>query len=82
MANMVLKKLSTPLAVFSTENITESLDEDEYTFTVLIDPHKAFDTLNHRTVLKILWYNMGSVLNWVESYILGRYQYVHYNDKS
>ena len=34
------------------QNITESLDEDEYTTAVLIDIHKAFDTINHSILLK------------------------------
>ena len=48
------------------ENITKSLDEDEYTIAVLIDLTKAFDTINHSILLKkklfkLLWYTRLSV---------------------
>ena len=80
------ENLSTSLArVDLVENITKSLDEDEYTIAVLIDLRKAFDTINYSILLKkkLKFCGIqGLVLSWFESYILGRYQNVHYNDKS
>ena len=51
--------------------------------TLLIDLKKAFDTIDHRILLRKLYsYGIrGSMLNWFESYLTGRSQYVIFDGK-
>ena len=60
------------------EKITKSLDDKKITVGVFIDLKKAFDTINHKLLLKKLYFYgvRGLVLNWIESYLTNRQQYV------
>ena len=51
--------------------------------TLLIDLKKAFDIIYHRILLRKLYsYGLrGSMLNWFESYLTGRSQYVIFDGK-
>lgn len=74
---------STSLALFDmVENITESIDQGNYTAGVFIDLKKAFDTINHNILLKKLYHYgiRGVSLAWLKSYITNRKQYVTYNN--
>ncbi len=44
---------------------------------MFLDLRKAFDTVNHITILSKLCFNFSPrTLRWIESYLLGRTQYV------
>jgi len=60
--------------------IAQSLDKKESTLAVYLDLSKAFDTLDHNLLLKKLnFYGIrGIPLNWFESYLRQRRQYVEY----
>lgn len=64
------------------EEITDSIDNNEYTVGVFIDLKKAFDTINHSILLKKLEHMgiRGNALNWLTSYLNNRHQYVKYNN--
>ena len=51
--------------------------------TLLIDLKKAFDTIDHRILLRKLYsYGIrGSMLKWMESYLTDRSQYVVFDGK-
>ena len=63
------------------EKLTNSIDDKKITVGVFIDLKKAFDTINHKLLLKKLeFYGIrGIVLKWVESYLSNRKQYVYFN---
>ena len=58
--------------------IYKSLDEGNFLFGIYIDLKKAFDTVQHRTLLyKLQHYGIrGLALQWFESYLSKRKQYV------
>ena len=64
------------------ENLTKELDKKKITVGVFIDLKKAFDTIDHSLLIKKLeFYGIRGVpLNWLESYLDHRKQYVHFND--
>ena len=64
-----------------TERIKESIDNGKFGCGIFIDLKKAFDTVNHKILLtKQEHYGIrGSILNWFESYLTGRKQYVFFN---
>ena len=66
----------------STSLITESLDSKRTTVDVFIDLKKAFDTIDHQLLLKKLYFYgvRGTALNWIESYLTNRQQYVQLGD--
>ena len=61
--------------------ITRSLDNGEHVVGIFLDFSRAFDTVNHTVLLKKLYYYgiRGNALEWFESYLSGRQQYVTYN---
>ena len=70
---------STSLALMElTEDITQSLDERKHTIGVFIDLKKAFDTIDHKILLKKLsHYGLrGKSNDWIKSYLESRKQYV------
>ena len=60
------------------------MDRKKILFPIFRDLSKAFDTLNHDISLtKLRYYGIqGLVLNWFQSYLTKRSQYVQYNDSS
>lgn len=61
--------------------VVEGFEENKYTLGVFIDLSKAFDTLEHSTLLKKLesYGIRGIALQWFTSYLSNRSQYVKYN---
>ena len=64
------------------ENITTALDNTEFAVCILIDFRKAFDTVEHSILLDTLYHYgiRGNALQWFNSYLTNRYQYVKYNN--
>ena len=60
------------------------MDRNKIPFSIFLDLSKAFDTLNHDILLTKLRYDGigGVALNWFQSYLTKRSQYVQYNDTS
>ena len=63
------------------DRITKSLDKGHIAITILLDLKKAFDTVDHRILLRKLYaYGIrGALLKWFESYLTSRTQYVAFN---
>ena len=79
------KKNSTIYALMEiTERIKESIDNGKFGCGIFIDLKKAFDTVNHKILLtKLEHYGIrNELLNWFDSYLTGRKQYVFYNGES
>ena len=77
-------KHSTQQAIITLfDNITKSLDNGNIAISIFIDLKKAFDTVNHRILLRKLYaYGIrGPILKWIESYLTGRTQYVVFDGK-
>ena len=64
------------------ESITSALDNLEFSICILIDFRKAFDTVEHSILLnKLHHYGIrGTALQWLNSYLTNKYQYVNYNN--
>ena len=76
------KNYSTKLALISlTEEIRRSLDEGNFSCGVFIDLQKAFDTVEHKILLrKLELYGVRGIANkWFQSYLSDRIQYVSYS---
>ena len=76
---------STELAALEfIDRIKLEMDGNEIPFSIFLDLSKAFDTLNHDILLtKLQYYGIqGIALNWFQSYLTKRSQYVQYNDTS
>ena len=74
---------STELAINALLNIiTESLDNKMRTYCVFLDFAKAFDTANHKILLKKLEYYgiRGTSFQWFESYLTNMKQCVKIGD--
>ena len=67
-----------------TEMIKEAVDRGKFGCGIFIDLRKAFDTVNHEILLmKLEHYGIrGNMLNWFQSYLNNRKQYVVINGKS
>ena len=65
------------------DKITKSQDIGDIEIPLLIDLKKAFDTIDHRILLRKLYsYGIrGSMLKWMESYLTDRSQYVVFDGK-
>ena len=66
------------------EKVTEALDNSEFAICILIDIRKAFDTVEHNILMqKLHHYGIrGNALQWFNSYLSNRQQYVNYNNTS
>ena len=64
-----------------TERIKTSIDSGKFGCGIFIDLRKAFDTVNHDILLtKLEHYGIrDSMLNWFQSYLSGRKQFVSFN---
>ena len=69
---------TTDAIVDMTQYIYDNLDCGDIVISFFLDFSKAFDTVNHRILLyKLQRYGIrGSALNWFNSYLSGRLQYV------
>ena len=65
------------------DNVIHKLDQGKLPISVFLDLSKAFDTLAHDILLhRLNFYGVhGIALNWFQSYINGRTQYVQIEDK-
>ena len=61
------------------EKIRNALDNNQYTCGVFLDFQKAFDTVNHRTLLSKLEYHgiRGIPHDLIKSYLSNRKHYTH-----
>ena len=70
---------STSMALLKlVDDLSRVLDDGGYAVGIFIDLAKAFDTVNHKILLKKLhFYGIrGTALAWFESYLSNRQQYV------
>ena len=67
-----------------TGDITDSFEKEEYTLRVFIDLSKAFDTVDHQTLIRRLQYYGidGTALEWFKRYLSNRKQYTSSQDVS
>ena len=67
-----------------TDKLTRSLENGEYVIGVYLDFSKAFGTVDHEILLsKLSHYGIrGNCLNWFQSYLSNRKQFVTYNGVS
>ena len=73
---------STNLAlIYLVDKISNSLDTGEYVLELFLDFTKAFDTVSHAILLQKLEHLgvRGISLNWFESYLSNRSQYVDHS---
>ena len=76
------KNRSTELAIIElVDNITKGIDQGKYTLGIFLDLSKAFDTINHKILIKKLEHYgiRGICLKWFKNYLEGRKQAVKYN---
>ena len=66
------------------DKISNAIDEGEYAVGIFLDLSKAFDTLDHYTLIaKLEYYGIrGLALEWFKSYLCSRKQYVFLNGQS
>ena len=78
------QKHSTQHAIITlVDRITNSLDKGDIVISIFLDIKKAFDTVDHPTLLNKLYaYGIrGNAFNWFKSYLSERSQYVVYDSK-
>jgi len=65
-----------------TQNVYETYEKKEHGLGVFLDLTKAFDTINHKILLrKLEWYGIrGKTLEWFTSYLSNRKLLVNYNN--
>ena len=63
------------------DKITKAIDEGKYSIGIFLDLSKAFDTIDHRILLRKLdHYGIrGVAKDWFENYLYNRKQIVKYN---
>ena len=66
------------------DQINNNFENNEFTIGVFIDLSKAFDTVDHRILLKkLIHYGVnGNNIRWFESYLTNRKQYLSFNNKN
>ena len=66
------------------DQINKNFENNEFTIGVFIDPSKAFDTVDHRILLKkLIHYGVnGNNIRWFESYLKNRKQFLSFNNKN
>ena len=76
------KHSTTHTLIDLTETIRKALDDDEFACGVFLDLQKAFDTVNHKILLKKLEHYgvRGHALKWFTSYLADRKQYTTVNN--
>ena len=76
------KSLYTRYLLCLTETILKNLDEGKFSCAVFLDLQKAFDSVDHKILLKKLenYGFRGISKSWVNSYLTGRHQYVSVNN--
>ena len=76
------KNRSTEFAIIEfVDKITKAIDQGKYTIGIFLDFSKAFDTINHKILIKKLeFYGIrGISQKWFENYLENRKQIVKYN---
>ena len=75
------KHSTTHALIDLTETIRKALDDNEFACGVFLDFKKAFDTINHKILLKKLEHYgvRGHALKWFTSYLTERSQYTNIN---
>ena len=79
------KGRSTEYAITQLINqINNDFENNEFTIGIFIDLSKAFDTVEHRILLKkLIHYGVkGNNIRWFESYLTNRKQFLSFNDKN
>ena len=63
------------------DKITEAIDEGKYSIGIFLDLSKAFDTIDHKILIrKLEHYGIrGVAKDWFENYLYNRKQIVKYN---
>ena len=76
-----LLSLTTHALISITKSIHQFIDNNEFGCGIFIDLKKAFDTVNHATLLtKLNHYGIrGVVRDWLKSYLSQRKQFVNVN---
>ena len=66
------------------DQINNNFESNEFTIGVFIDLAKAFDTVDHRILLKkLIHYGVnGNNIRWFESYLTNRKQFLSFNNKN
>ena len=76
---------STEMALLKIKaDILEAVDKKEVMCLVMLDLSSAFDTISHELLLKRLKYRFGitdTVLQWIESFLTNRTQYVKVSNR-
>jgi retron-type reverse transcriptase len=64
-----------------TDKITKAIDEGKYSIGIFLDLSKAFDTIDHKILIKKLEHYgiRGVAKEWFENYLHNRKQIVKYN---